>query len=221
MTCRKTIALRGGPGTPCERTVSVSERRKTNRDDQRRARALMEQLGITYMQALAVVRNGGGAGTGTADGLTAVVSWLKSIHYRHDGWTIRPGERTWISDISRHDKRGHLVYRQDGTPWGEPSWQIGDRVGLYFSGTLRVPIIVEVVASPRFDPAFVQQYNDGGEPDAGERWPWVTEVRGVRALPLVQAPTLDDIGIDHASMRQRSRLRLEPRQSHALGQALR
>jgi hypothetical protein len=147
--------------------------------------------------------------------------WLKSLHYRHDGWTIQRGERTWVSDISRHDDEGNRVFRKDGVPWGEPSWKIGDRVGLYFGGTLRVPILVEVIAPPRFDPDFVQEFNDGGEPDAGDRWPWVTEVQGLRAVSLAQAPTLDDIGVDHASLRQRSRLLLTSRQLSALEQALR
>lgn len=199
----------------------MSQRRKLSRDEQRRARALMEQRNISYMQALNLVRDGGAAPTGSNGPTSAFTGWLKAMHYRHDGWTIQPGQRTWISDISRHDRNGDRVYRQDGTPWGEPSWEIGDQVGLYFGGTLRVPILVEVIASPRFDPDFVQAYNDGGEPDAGERWPWVTEVQGMLAQPLRQAPTLDDIGVDHASMRQRSRLLLSPDQLHALDEALR
>jgi hypothetical protein len=84
-----------------------------------------------------------------------------------------------------------------------------------------VPILVEMVARPRFDPDFVQKYNDGGEPDAGERWPWVTEIRGLLAVPLVQAPSLDDIDVDHASLRQRSRLLLSPNQLNALEKTLR
>lgn len=195
----------------------MTHRSKLSRDDQRRARALMPERGISYMQALDLVRHGGPAPASTS----AVTGWLKSLHYRHDGWTIQPGKRTWISDISRHDRDGHRVHRQDGTPWGKPSWKVGDQVGLYFGGTLRVPILVEVIAPPRFDPDFVQKYNDGGEPDAGERWPWVTDVQGLLAVALAQAPTLNDIGVDHASVRQRSRLLLSPRQRHALESALR
>jgi hypothetical protein len=197
----------------------MADRRKVNRDDQRRARALMRQRGIQYMPALDIVRGAGAATAGTVS--QVVTGWLKSLHYRHDDWTIQPGERTWISDISRHDYNGDRIYRRDGTPWGEPSWKIGDLVGLYFSGTLRVPVLVVVIAPPRFDPVFVQKYNDGGEPDAGERWPWVTEVEGVLAKPLQQAPTLDDVGVDHSIMKQRSRLVLTADQLHALEQALR
>lgn len=199
----------------------MPQRRKVNRDEQRRARALMQHRGISYMQARDLIRESGGSAAGSGGPTTAVTGWLKSLHYRHDGWTIDPGAQSWISDISRHDRTGKRVYRQDGTPWGEPSWKVGDRVGLYFGGTLRVPILVEVIAPPRFDPEFVQNYNDGGEPDAGERWPWVTEIRGLLAVPLAQAPRLDDIGVDHASLRQRSRLLLSPNQLHALERALR
>ena len=199
----------------------MSERRKVNRDDQRRARALMRQRGISYMQALELVPHTRGRTEDAAEPASAVTGWLKSIHFRHEDWTIQPGEETWISDISRHDRNGNRVYRQDGTEWGEPSWKVGDQVGLYFGGTLRVPVLVEVIAPPRFDEEFVQRYNDGGEPDAGERWPWVTDVRGVARLPLAQAPTLDDIRVEHVSMRRRSRKLLTADQLHRLEQALR
>lgn len=188
----------------------MSDRRKVNRDDQRRARVLVQQRGISYMQALDVVRQDGAALPSASAPNTAVTGWLKSLHHRHDGWTIQPGAKAWVSDISRHDRTGARVRRKDGTPWGEPSWNVGDRVGLYFAGTFRVPVLVEVIARPRFDPDFVQKYNDGQESDAGERWPWVTEVRGVLAVALAQAPTLDEIDVAHASMRQRSRLLLSP-----------
>lgn len=83
-----------------------------------------------------------------------------------------------------------------------------------------MPILVEVIAPARFDPDFVQKYNEGGERDAGKRWPWMTEVRGLLRVPLVQAPTLDDVGVDHGSMRQRPRLLLNADQLHALEQGL-
>lgn len=199
----------------------MSQRKKVSREVQRRARSLAQQRGISYMQAVEIVRINGGASSVGGGSQAPVTGWLKSLHYRHDNWTIRPGEETWISDIGRIDKRGRRVYRKDGTPWGEPSWKLGDEVGLYFSGTLRVPVLVEVIAPPRFDPDYVQQFNDGGEPDAGERWPWVTEVRGLDAVPLRRAPTLDDIGVPHESMMQRPRLILESRQLHLLKRALR
>jgi hypothetical protein len=53
-----------------------------------------------------------------------VQPWLKAIHYDEDeDWTVAPGEEVWISDAGRR-KNGKRVYRSDGQPWGEPSWEI-------------------------------------------------------------------------------------------------
>lgn len=84
-----------------------------------------------------------------------------------------------------------------------------------------LPVEERVAAASETAPDYVQEHNDGGEPDAGERWPWLTEVRGLLAVPLAQAPTLDDVGVDHDSMRQRSRKLLTADQLHALERALR
>jgi hypothetical protein len=147
-------------------------------------------------------------------------AWLKAIHYRHDEWTIWPGAATWISDPGRRDAKGRRVNRSDGEPWGEPSWRVGDRIGLYFTGTLKVPVMVEVVAPPEFDPERVQAENDGGEPDAGERWPWLTPIRGVSRADLAVAPGLDDIGVDRELMRRRPKLALTSEQYRRLERAL-
>jgi hypothetical protein len=32
-----------------------------------------------------------------------------------------------------------------------------------------------------------------GEPDAGERWPWMMRVKGMLSLPVDQAPHIDDL----------------------------
>src|SRR4051812_36235986 len=100
----------------------MAERKKVNRDEQRRARAVMDQFGVTYMQALNLVRTGAhsGAAAPSADRANgdgdAVAGWLKSLHYRWDGWTIAPGEEAWISDIGRFEPDGTRKYRADGTP---------------------------------------------------------------------------------------------------------
>jgi hypothetical protein len=107
---------------------------------------------------------------------------------------IAADEETWISDIGRRTAKGERVYRSDGVPWGEPSWTVGDEIGLYFGGTLKVPVLVTVTSPPEFNPELVQRESHGGELDAGERWPWVTRVRGLRSVPLSHAPTLDDLG---------------------------
>ncbi len=138
------------------------------------------------------------------------IPWLKSLHYHDDDYTILPGEETWISDVGRRTRTGQRVYRVDGTPWGEPSWRVGDEVGLYYSGTLRIPVLVEVIARPEFSPDLVQRESHGQEPDAGERWPWVTRVRGVLRMDLPAAPTLDDLGIHHKVMMRRPKITMTP-----------
>jgi hypothetical protein len=147
--------------------------------------------------------------------------WIKAIHYHDDDWTIEPGEQTWISDIGRRDARGRRVYREDGVPWGEPSWRVGEEIGLYFGGTLKVPVLVEVVAPPEFNPGLVQAEAHGGEPDAGERWPWVTRVKGLYAVPLDEAPDLDRLDIPHERVQRRARFTITPDQHARLVEALR
>jgi hypothetical protein len=137
---------------------------------------------------------------------SATTGWIKSI-YGDDTWTVAPGEETWISDAGQLDADGNRMYRNDGVAWGEPSWNPGDPVGLYFGGTYKVPVLVAVAGAPYFDPPFVAR--ERNSPERGERWPWVTPVRGIAAVPLADAPTLSDLGIDHGSMQQRARLMLD------------
>jgi hypothetical protein len=137
---------------------------------------------------------------------SGVTGWLKAIYY-DEGWTIEPGESTWISDPGQIDGEGQRMVRADGVPWGEPSWRPGDPVGLYFGGTKRVPVLVEVAGKPYFDEEFVAR--ESGNPEDGRRWPWVTPVKGVASLPLDQAPTLEQLGIAHSRMQQRARLLLD------------
>jgi hypothetical protein len=199
----------------------VSERRKPNRNLQRAARAAARQEGIPYQRALEQLRSPGVEISAFDDVVTSESkAWLKAIHYRHDEWTIWPGEATWISDPGRRDAKGRRVKRSDGEPWGEPSWRVGDRIGLYFTGTLKVPVLVEVAAPPEFTPKRVQAENDGGEPDAGERWPWLTPVRGIARVDLAVAPELKDIGVDHELMRRRPKLALTPEQYQSLVRVL-
>lgn len=146
--------------------------------------------------------------------------WLKSLHYHDDGYTIHPGERTWISDIGRRTRTGERVYRRDGIEWGEPSWKVDDEIGLYYGGTLRVPVLVRVVAPPSFDPELVQAESHGQEPDAGERWPWVTPVEGLLRATLTAAPTLESLGLDHRLMMRRTKLVLTADAHHRLVLAL-
>jgi hypothetical protein len=142
-----------------------------------------------------------------------VIGWLKAMYYE-EGWTVEPGTTTWISDPGQIDGDGRRMIRADGVPWGEPSWRIGDPVGLYFGGTRKVPVLVEVADKPYFDEEFVAR--ESGSEEDGRRWPWVTPVKGIAALPLEQAPTLEQLGIPHASMQQRARLVLDDEQRKRL-----
>src|SRR3954470_19499504 len=86
----------------------------------------------------------------------APTAWIKALRDdgNGDGSTVRPDERTWVSDPGQIDEAGERVYRADGQPLGEPQWRVGDKVGLYFGGTYKVPVLVEVAELPRFDPEF-------------------------------------------------------------------
>jgi hypothetical protein len=151
---------------------------------------------------------------------TAPQAWIKSQYYRHDGWTIAPGQVHWIGDPGEHDDDGNRIYRKDGVPAGEPRYKVGDTIGVYFGTTLKVPLIVEVIGPSRFDPEFAQEHNDGGEPDAGERWPWVTPVKGLHEVSLERAPDIDYLGIRGAIQWGRPHFRLSPEQYQKLAAAL-
>lgn len=169
----------------------MSNRRTVNRNLQRQARALAADRDISYMQAIRALD--ARSQRDAAD--VPPTFWVKSMFYRWDGWTIRPGAQTWISDVGRRKSDGTRIYRSDGVAAGEPGWRADDEIGIYLKGTRVVPVLVRVVSRPRFDPEWVQTYNDGGEPDAGERWPWVTDVLGIAARDLATAPTLAELEI--------------------------
>jgi hypothetical protein len=156
--------------------------------------------------------SGGRRGARTNTG--APEAWIKALHYHDDGWTVRPDEETWVSDPGKIDEQGERVYRADGQPWGEPAWKVGDKVGLYYGGTYKVPVLVEVAELPRFDPEFVRR--ETGSDDDAERWPWVTPIRGINAVTVEEAPSLADLGIDNRSMGRRARKKLNADQREEL-----
>lgn len=137
-------------------------------------------------------------------------AWIKSMHYRDGKWTIAPGQESWISDPGKHDAQGKRIYRKDREAAGEPSYKVGDQLCLYFGIVMKVPLIVEVTEPPEFAPAYVQEYNDGGEPDAGERWPWLTRVKGLRRVAIEKAPDIDYLGIRGPITRGLPHFRLSP-----------
>ena len=85
---------------------------------------------------------------------------------------------------------------------GEPSWRLGDPVGLCLDDTNSVGVLTEVAARPAFDPSFVAAQS--GSAEDAERWPWVTEVRVVSTSALDSAPTLEELQIPVNSMQQRT-----------------
>jgi hypothetical protein len=141
-----------------------------------------------------------------------VETWLKGLHYDDDDWTIAPGQESWISDAGRRKKNGERVYRLDGEAWGEPHWAVGDHIALYFGGTYKIPVLVEVTAPPVFAPKRVQREGRLSHPRAGEgeRWPWLTEVVGVLHKPVRDASSLSDVGLEPTIVMRRTRSRLEP-----------
>jgi hypothetical protein len=157
---------------------------------------------------------GGRRGTRSSTG--APTAWIKAVYHEgdHNEEPPEPGEVTWIGDAGQLDEHGERAYRADGQPRGEPTWRVGDHVGLYYGGTYKVPVLAEVAELPRFDPEFVRR-ETGADEDA-ERWPWVTTIRVTHAVAVDDAPTLSDLGIEHGSMQQRSRLKLDAEQRERL-----
>ncbi len=139
--------------------------------------------------------------------------WVKAMDYKA-GWNAKPGQLTWVSDAGIVDHYGRRKFRDNGQPWGEPSWRIGDQVGLTVGGTGTISVLAEIAARPVFDPAFVA--GQSGSAEDGERWPWVTEVRVITTLPAASAPTLEELSIRASSMPQRARKQLDATQSGLL-----
>jgi hypothetical protein len=159
------------------------------------------------------------AGTDPVPGNAAPQAWIKSQYYRHDGWTIKRGKEYWISDPGIRDEHGTRKYRKDKTAAGEPKYKVGDLIGVYFGGTQRVPLVVEVIAPPKFDPDFIQENSDGREPDAGERWPWMTRVRGKLEASVDDAPDIDYLGIRGPIEHGQSHFKISPEQYQKLADA--
>lgn len=127
--------------------------------------------------------------------------WLKIMHHRPE----RENEKNWrgnfwISDV-------HRLRPSDGAPLLKPNYRLGDRLVVYLSrgGRRACPAIVRVTRLPRYDPDLVRRE---GRPDDYKSWSWVTEVAGERVVSMDKAPTLADLGINPASIRQHSRVRL-------------
>ena len=143
--------------------------------------------------------------------------WVKAMPHE-PGWSVTPGELSWVNDAGIISKHGDRVYREDGQAAGKPSWRVGDPVGLYFGATKCVTVLAEVAQLPSFDPAFVAA--ESGAAADGERWPWVTMIRVINTVPQDAAPTLEELGIGDRSMQQRTRKLLDDAQTKVLLGAL-
>jgi hypothetical protein len=131
--------------------------------------------------------------------------WLKIMHHRPERERISNWRGDfWISDV-------HRLRPADGEPLLKPSYRLGDRLVIYLSreGRRACPAIVRVTRLPHYDPALVRR---DGRPDDYKSWSWVTEVTGERVAAIDKAPTLADLNINPASIRQHSRIRLTHRQ---------
>ena len=135
-------------------------------------------------------------------------TWIKVVHYDGTGWAQEPGDEIWLSDPGQRDANGNRLYTAADEPWGRPSWRVGEQAGVYLGGTQRVPFLVEIIKPPEFNPAFVQAAS-WAQDDDGERWPWVTWFRILKAVDVNEAPTLEGLGIATSSMQQRARLRTD------------
>jgi len=131
--------------------------------------------------------------------------WLKTIHNRPE--RDQPSywqSRTWVGDNHR--------FRDDGKPLLRPSYRAGDLLLIYLTGTYRCPAAVRVVDVPDFDPARVDREERAGD---GSQWGWVTAIEVLAHTQLVEAPTLDDVGVETRSLMRRGRLKISATQFEA------
>jgi hypothetical protein len=140
--------------------------------------------------------------------------WLKIMHHRPE----REDPSSWHGEFWISD--AHRLRPSDGAPLLRPSYQVGDRLVIYLSRDERhaCPAIVRVTRPPIYEPDRVRR--DGGRPGDDDQWAWVTEVVGERATALEDAPTLSELGVASASVRQHSHIALTPDQFRRAVQAM-
>lgn len=90
---------------------------------------------------------------------------------------------------------GEVKLRLDGLPNGEPGYQIGDLIAVYWAGSRQVTEVWEVIAPPG--------------PTSATDWAWETLVK-LRAHDA--AVPIADIGVESRSLARRIRLRLNAEQ---------
>jgi PLD-like domain len=98
--------------------------------------------------------------------------WVKANYHRRStdgqGWW----QRGWISD------------------WRRASYRKGDLILLYlgakYDGPRKCPVVARVIKESRYDPEFVRRF----DPEAGDRWPYVTGIECVFEVPASQGVPL-------------------------------
>lgn len=99
--------------------------------------------------------------------------WVKANYHRRRPDGREWWHRKWISD------------------WRRASYRKGDLILLYlgaeFDGPRRCPAIVRVTGESRHAPEFVAE----NDPEAGDRWPWVTDIECVFEVPIESGVPLD------------------------------
>lgn len=144
--------------------------------------------------------------------------WLKIGYFTEaqeaarDFWL----QRTWVSDSPGRSspwwKRFERPRRGDLYPPHGPQYEVGDRLVVYITEKGVCPAILEVVAEPRWDPGLVDR--ESGK-DEGTEWGVVTDVRGLWAVDLADAPPVEDIGVARARIQRHGHLYLEEQEYEA------
>jgi hypothetical protein len=124
--------------------------------------------------------------------------WLKILHP-----TPEREAGIWPAQLRVGDPH---TMRPDG-PVRRPAYRPGELMLVYLAGTRRCPALLRVLEEADFDPT---------QP----RWGWRTPVAVLRAVPVTEAPTLDELGIDARSLGRHSRLRLPAATYGAAARAL-
>jgi hypothetical protein len=124
-------------------------------------------------------------------------------------------ERRWVSDgpgrkSPRWASRPAPAVGDSHPPFG-PRYEVGDRLVVYVTGLGVCPAILEVTALPRWDPDWVEVEGGMGE---GDQWGVVTDVKGLWSLAVTEAPPLELIGIESASVQRKGHVWLEEWQYH-------
>jgi hypothetical protein len=138
--------------------------------------------------------------------------WLKSGYFTD---AAQAGADYWLSrpfvgdgpgrDSPRWKNRRKPRRGQRYPPYG-PRYQIGDRLVIYTTRIGKCPAIVEVTGEPHWDP---DRIDTDDRPGDGDQWGVVTEVRGIAALPLDEAPYLERIGVPSVAVMRKGHIDLK------------